>query len=343
MKKSILLYVILFPVFFQIIVYYGFQSSYDYYNTWKTPTPWYYKGIYGYRILSREVVDAITALYNYLLMKDFPLKDYVNKKGTGYYHALFTFNTIMAVLVSLVVDKIFQNGKLFPQITQKMRLGIVLFLATISALSQYVITHYDNSAIFLFLLTAYVSMLYYKEPTKIKMLLLCVLVIISSLNRETACLNISFLAAMVIPKFSKNIKDYITPVKVLIFPILSFVVPYIVLRIILPQEQNDDYYLFESITLKYNLTGINQITGWLFGILVLHLIYFYSFSTANKKLINRFLFFSLPYIIMIFLVGILWEIRLFVPLFYGAILFTFLNLNKEEFSFNNNAQLKRNT
>jgi phosphate/sulfate permease len=235
---------------------------------------------------------------------------------------------LMAVAVSLMVNKIFRNKFFFPEIDEKMRIGIVFFLAAILGFSQYVATHYDNSAVLLFLVTAYWSFKYYFSPSVKNLLWICVFTMISAFNRETVCLNISLLGALMLNKFSTNWKDYKPVFSAVIFPAICFVLAYLVLRIVKPQVENQDFYFFESITLKYNFTGINQIAGWLFGVLTLNFIYYYATSAENRKLISRFLIFSSPYILMIFLVGILWEIRLFVPLIFGATVLAFFNFNK---------------
>ncbi|MGC4128917.1 MAG: hypothetical protein QM564_05005 [Bergeyella sp.] len=333
-KENILLYVILFPVFFQIITYYGFQSSYYNYRDEVRPTEWYYKGIYGYRLLSREIVDMITLFMEQLLSHEFPLRDYAMKKGTAYYHALFLYNTFFAVMVSLMANAILKRKRDFPEISEKMRLGIVFFLAAVSGFSQYVIVHYDNSAVFLLLLGFYFTLNYYRNRQFKDLLSLSLIILVSTLNRETSCLNISFLAALFFAKIPTTQNGIFNAVKILTLPVVAFLLPYFVLRLIIPQNTGDEYYFFESITLQYNLTGINQITGWLFGLLLLKFVYFYALPD-NRKIITRFLVISIPYILMIFLVGILWEIRLFVPLVYGAVALAFFRFSeKNEYNIN---------
>ncbi|MDR2206902.1 MAG: hypothetical protein LBE36_12195 [Flavobacteriaceae bacterium] len=327
-KKNTLLYVICFPVFFHIITYYGFHSSYNPYNTWEKQADWY-KGVYGYRILSREIVDWIVVFYNKIFTHDIPFKVYIMKKGTIFYHALFSFNMLTAVAVSLMTDKIFRNKIFFTNVNEKMRIGIIFFLAAILAFSQYVV-YYDNFANFLFLITAYFSFKYNFSPSIKNMAWICILMIVSTLNKETACLNISLLAALRLSRFSKNWKDYKPVFSAVIFPVVCFVLTYLVLRIVKQHIDHQKIDFYESITLWYNLTGINQIIGWTFGILILSFIYYYALSAENKKLINRFLIFSSPYILMIFLVGVLWEIRLFIPLIFGATILAFLDLDLEK-------------
>lgn len=316
-KRNILLIIIAFPIFLQIITYYGFQSAYDSYNTW--PDDFRYRsGIYGYRILSNEGVNTIFYLLQKLMQQDFPFKDYLAKKGSTYYHALFIFNSIFAVGSSVTSYGILKSKTWFPGLSVKSMVAIVLALAGLLAISQFVITPYDTMAVFLFLITAAVSFRYI-EAYKFKYMLgVSFLILLSTLNRETACLNLSFLAALMIPKFSKNFKDDLKMLWQLWLPVLVFLGTYFILRAL--KTGQEDTYIFESITLVHNFTGINQILGWLFGILLLILIYFFTPTQANKKMISQFLFFSIPYVVLIFTVGILWEIRLYVPLMYGCVL-----------------------
>lgn len=324
-EKNILIFVLFFPIFFQIFAYYGFQSSYYDYKSEENPTEWYYKGIYGYRLLSREAVDALTMLLRQIMEYDFPLKSYIIAKGTTYYHALFLYNTFFAVLVSLMINKIFTIKSFFTNFDVKSRLILVFCLAAISGFSQYVIVHYDNSAIFLMLLGMFYTLKYHATSKNNYLLILSAIIFISTLNRETSCLNISFLAALILDKYPKTGKDLLKTLKVLSLPIICFLLPYFILRLMIDQQSTDEYYFFESITLKYNLTGINQITGWLYAIVVIAFIYFFAISKKNKELMNRFLIISIPYILMVFLVGILWETRLFVPMFYGLAILAFYN------------------
>lgn len=330
--KPTLYFVLLFPVFFQTMAYYGYESSYYPYKTQEAPTEWYYKGIYQYRFLSREVVDMITAFLKNIMMtyQDFPLRAYIQKKGTSYYHALFLYNTFFAVAVSWMLNLILKNKTFFPDFDVKKRMLAVLIMALISAFSQYVIVHYDNAAIFLLLCGFYFSFQYYHSGYSLKwMLLLNGIILISTLNRETSCLNISFLGSLLLFNTPLNKYTILDITKKLFFPVCSFILPYFVLRLMLPQSEGDNYYFFESVTLWSNLTGINQIVGWLYAVVFIRFIYFFIPTSNNRKLANYFLILSIPYIIMICLVGILWETRLFIPLFYGLVMLAFFNFKKE--------------
>ena len=102
--------------------------------------------------------------------------------------------------------------------------------------------------------------------------------------------------------------------KIMALPFLSFIVTYILLRV----SDNAGSGVMEGIYIKENFTQLNNLSGLLFAILVLRMAYRISRTKENKKLITRFLFFSSPYLLMLVLVGILWEIRLFIPLIFGS-------------------------
>lgn len=329
--KPTFYFIFLFPVFFQAMAYYGYESSYYPYKIQEAPSDWYYKGIYQYRFLSREAVDMITVfLKKIMTYENFPLKAYIQKKGTSYYHALFLYNTFFAVIVSWMLNLILKNKTFFPEFNVKSRMVVVLIMTLISAFSQYVIVHYDNAAIFLLLCGFYFSLQYYHNDYSLKwMILLNGIILISTLNRETSCLNISFLGSLLLFNTSFNKENVLNVIRKLFIPVCSFILPYFILRLLLPQKEGDNYYFFESITLWSNLTGINQIVGWLYAIVFIRFIYFFIPTVNNRKLANYFLILSAPYILMICLVGILWETRLFIPLFYGLVVLAFFNFKKK--------------
>lgn len=326
-EKRILFFAIAFPIFFQIITYYGFQSSYTNYIKWNEEPAIYQKGIYGYRILSRDAVESIKIWYDHLLQgntQNATVK-YIQKKGTNYYHALFTFNTLFAVLASVMTHYFLQKKVFFPKLNREKRLGIIFFLSIILALSQYSLSHYDNLAIFLFLVTAFYSVRYLYYHIWYDYVMVCVLLFLSTLNRETACLNISFFATLLLPNLNKEYRKIKIFLKYILPLVICFISPYIILRSIIGEENKGGSYFFESITLVHNLTGINHIIGLLFGLTLLSFILFFASTKENIKLVKQFLLFSAPYILMIFVVGIFWEIRLFVPLLYGCTLLSVID------------------
>jgi hypothetical protein len=229
-----------------------------------------------------------------------------------------------------MLAKLLELKMFFGELSRKIMLAIIFFAAAISGFSQYVIVHYDNSAIFLLLAGFYFTFKFFEKRERKYMALLCLVIFVSTLNRETSCLNISFLVALFIDKFPTSLDEYKKIFTLVILPVVAFLLPYFLLRSFIHQASGDEYYFYESITLKHNLMGLNQIAGWVYAILVINFLYFFSVSKSNKRMMNYFLLFSLPYLIMIFLVGILWETRLFVPVFYGLLILAVANKNISE-------------
>jgi hypothetical protein len=62
------------------------------------------------------------------------------------------------------------------------------------------------------------------------------------------------------------------------------------------------------------------LAGLFFAIIVLNFIYQMCINEENKNVLKKYLFFSMPYLIMITLVGLFWEVRLFLPLILTAII-----------------------
>lgn len=330
--KNILTYVVGFPLFFHIIVYYGFQSSYFDYKSQVAISDFYYQNIYAYRLVSRDVLEGIFSTMQRVFEADFPFKDYILKKGTLYYHSLFLLNTFFAICTSLMLSFLLENQSFFKNINIQKRVIIVFMMAVVMALSQFVAVHYDNSAVFFMLIGIYFSLRYYEKKRLKDLFLLCVIIAISALNRETAALNISFLAALFIVDYKDVRRIWQVFIQVILPVVLAFVLPYMVLRGFVPQEKNEGGYFFESITLINNFTNPNNIIGIFYGLILVKFLYFFVRNRDNKILMNTFLFFSLPYIIMIFFVGIMWEVRLYIPLIYGLVLLAFLDIKKSEFN-----------
>lgn len=326
--KNILMYVVGFPLVFHIMVYYGFQSSYFDYKSQVAISDFYYQNIYAYRLVSREILEEVFSVIQKLFEADFPFKDYALKKGTLYYHSLFLLNTFFAICTSLMLNFLLKNQSFFKNIDTQKRLVINFIMASVMALSQFVAVHYDNSAIFFMLIGICFSLNYYEKRQFQDLLWLCIVITISALNRETAALNISFLAALFIVNYKDFRGIWKTSYRTILPVVLAFLLPYMVLRIFIPQEKNEGGYFFESITLVNNFTSPNNIIGIFYGLILFKFLYFFVGNRENKILMNRFLFFSLPYIAMIFLVGIMWEVRLYIPIFYGLVLLAFLDIKK---------------
>ena len=99
--------------------------------------------------------------------------------------------------------------------------------------------------------------------------------------------------------------------------VIAFLIPYLGLRKIITQEETtfvEGFYINRNFGSPFNLAGL------LFAIIVLNFIYKITINEENKIVLKKYLFFSLPYLVMITLVGLFWEVRLFLPLILTAII-----------------------
>jgi hypothetical protein len=148
---------------------------------------------------------------------------------------------------------------------------------------------------------------------------LCLILALSTLNRETAALSVSIAATLL---YAKNGLRQDTKVPVLILAGV-FVAGYFGLRMFSEDfSTNDGNLLIQNFTQPKNLLGlVFWITLLVFSLLI----------AKNKGCSRRVLMFhvlSAPYIFMCFYSGILYEIRLYIPLFITSVLTGRTKLNQ---------------
>jgi hypothetical protein len=107
----------------------------------------------------------------------------------------------------------------------------------------------------------------------------------------------------------------------MILPVLAFAVPYLWLKL---QPGAEATFTNKSLLLE-NLNFKNQygMLGLLFA--AFSIFFMYRINRNRQQLITTFLVFSLPYIIVIFVAGIMVEFRLWLPLIEGAMVLAMLD------------------
>jgi hypothetical protein len=312
-EKLDLFSLITLSIVVNLVVYYGFTSAYNNLTQVSKIPEQYYSSVYRYRVLSREILEMVFNGAQKIFKGEVSSQPYLLSKGSLFYHTLFVINTFFSVASLLLIEAIFSIKRFFG-IEKENKLLLTLVLIILMAISQYVVTFYDNSALCFLLLSIYFVLKYKETHRFFYLLILSLVVIISTLNRETSALSLSFLLAVSLKKNEVNLTEIKKILKIMALPFLSFIVTYILLRV----SDNAGSGVMEGIYIKENFTQLNNLSGLLFAILVLRMAYRISRTKENKKLITRFLFFSSPYLLMLVLVGILWEIRLFIPLIFGS-------------------------
>ncbi len=309
------LFIIIFPFLLFFMSYYGFETSYVVgIKSWEKAPDFMFSSVYAYRVipnyLSVHVTEAITSIVN----NDLPFaKSFLLKQGSLFYHSTFLINVFFFLLTSFVLHKILELKPVEILSNQKIRRMVHLIAVFFIVILQYVPTNCDCIAIFFYVFGMFLTLKYLQHKKPADLLGLSIVIFISTFVRETACLNIAFFAAVFID--FENLKNRnFTFIKETFLLVIAFVLPYIALRLVIPQKASfvEGIYLIKNFTSPYNLTGL------LFGVLGVYFSYSFSDETG-KMMMKKYLFFALPYLLMITLVGLFWETRLFMPLLITGI------------------------
>ena len=134
--------------------------------------------------------------------------------------------------------------------------------------------------------------------------------LISTLNRESSALSLSLTATLLYAKFGLK-KGTLIPVALLG---ITFLMAYFGMRLM-----NESFTTNDGNLLIQNFSQPKNVLGLLFWLL------FFVFSVLlakDRKAVQNILIFHLlstPYIVMCFYAGIIYEIRLYIPLFLCAL------------------------
>lgn len=278
-------------------------------------------GIYQYRKLSGYFLLGIYDLLSSLNIdyQIFKLKFFNPASDPKMYLSFYILNTFFLMLSTVVMVMITETKNFVATSSEKILL-IAICIFTIG-ISQFVLVPYDISSYFL-LLIFFWFLLKYLEQTSVKNLIIMIAILaISTFNRESSALSISLAATLLYAKFGIK-KESIVPVLILA---IFFSAIYLGIRYSQGTFTTNDGNLF--------LQNFTDFKNWL-GILFCVVFFFMTLVLAKDKhsrnLILLFHFFSIPYIAMCFYAGIIYEIRLYVPLFLGSLLIGKLQLSKFE-------------
>lgn len=311
------LFVIVLPLLLFAMSYYGFESSYVRLKTMEKAPDFMFTSVYAYRIIPNFLSLHVTEVVTFMINSYLPfLKSFLLKQGTLFYHSIFLINSFFFILSSVILHSLFKLNATGTLLQLNIRRMIHLLAIFFIVIIQYVPTNCDSIAIFFYLSGALLSLKYLHNRRITDFILLCAVVFVSTLARETSCLNISFFAAVCID-FEKLKKKDFTFIKELIILVIAFLVPYAGLRIMIHQDVSfvEGIYFLDNFSSPFNLSGL------LFGILSLYFCYLLC-NNEGKILIRKYLFFAIPYLVMIAMVGLFWEVRLFIPLILTGFIFT---------------------
>lgn len=281
----------------------------------------FHSGIYQYRILSGYfllwIYDFLSGLkIDYSLFK---LKFLNADSEPKMYLSFYILNTLFLVLSAGIMVFITDTKNFIATIPEKILLiSVAIFVI---AISQFVIVPYDISSYFFLLVFFYFLLKYLEKKSSQSLIILVFILIISTVNRESSALSISLAATLLYAKFGFK-KEMIQPILILAF---VFIAVYFGMRFL-----NESFSTNDGNLLLQNFTEPKNILGLLFWII---LFVFTLIMAKNDQAIRNILIFhlfSIPYILMCFYTGIIYEIRLYVPLFLTSILLSRIDLLKIE-------------
>lgn len=304
------LFVIILPFLLFFMSYYGFETAYVVgIKSWEKAPDFMFSSVYAYRVIPNFLSVHVTDMVTFIVNNYLPFaKSFLLKQGSLFYHSTFLINVFFFILTSIVVNEILKLKPVELLLNRNVRRVVHIIAVFFVVIMQYVPTNCDCVAMFFYVWGMFFTLKYLENRKPTDLLSLSIVIFISTFIRETACLNIAFFAAVFI-NFENLKKRNFAFVKEVIFLVIAFVLPYIGLRLIIQQHASfvEGIYLIKNFTSPYNLIGL------LFGILSVYFSYSLS-DKVGKTMILKYLFFSAPYLIMITLVGLFWETRLFMPL-----------------------------
>lgn len=300
-------------------VYFGFANIYSSkILNFQSFQEQFHSGIYQYRILSGYFLIWIYDLLStFNIDYDiFKLKFLNPDSEPQMYFSFYILNTFFMMLSGAMMVLI-TDSKSFVA-TSSEKLLIIAVAIFVIALSQFVIVPYDVSSYFFLLIFFYFLIQYLQQQSNSKLIILSFIIIISTLNRESSALSLSLAATLLYSKFGLQ-KKTILPISVLG---MIFIGVYFGLRLMSENfSTNDGNLLIQNFTEPKNILGI------LFWLVFFVFTMMLAKDQRAAKHIVLFHLLSFPYLILCFYTGILYEIRLYIPLFLTSIM-----LSKTELS-----------
>lgn len=302
-------------------VYFGFVNSYSsgIFNH-SAFIGQFESGIYQYRILSGYfllwIYDFLGNLnLNYEVFK---LKFLNAESEPQMYLSFYLLNTFFLMLSAVMMVLITESGKFIATASEK-----VMTVATgifIIGLSQFVIVPYDVSSYFFLLLFFWIFLKYLKKQSALLLAFLAVTVAVSTLNRESSALSMSLAATLLFGKFGLR-KETVVPVAVLG---ITFMSVYLGMRFL-----NESFTTNDGSLLTENFTQAKNLLGMLFWAVLFALSWLLAKNQPAKRNIILFHIFALPYLAMCFYSGIMYEVRLYVPVFLNLLFLTKITFDEQ--------------
>ncbi len=316
------------------IVYFGFTPNYaaDIFSrqAFKSRLD---HDVYQYRILSKHLLFAVDDW----LAKDMPEKGaearlMVNMRGASerFYLALYDLNTLFLILTSImVVLLVHLTGEL--QLSDAEKWLIIFLVPLVIGISEFTVACYDVSGYFFQLLILYIFLRWNRRHYWICLSSLALLTILSTINRESSALSVAMIAVLLFSNYGFK-RTALLGTGLLA---VCFLATYISLRYLIVDPTHLRIWNIQAGDLLLD----TNIVGLLFWALFFMLPFAIARDTDNRWLIGAFFLCSLPYIVTCLKDGVLWEVRLHIPLFLAALFLS--RIGPAGFAFRINATVEK--
>jgi hypothetical protein len=308
------------------IVYFGFTPNYANFVFSKPAfNSIFQHDVYQYRVLSKYLLFAI----DHWLAADMPAVGAEPRILVGtvngserFYLAFYYLNSFFLVLTSIMVVLIVNLDRQLHLTVMEKNL-IIFLVPMLIGLSQFTVCCYDVSSYFFQLLIIYIFLRFAERHYWATMLGVAVLIILSTMNRESSALSVSMVSVLLLTRYGLTRKTLVG----IGVAAICFLITYVALRILIVDPQHER--IFNNQVGQFFLD--TNIIGLLFWGLFFYLPFAIAEETENRILIGLFFVLSLPYIITVFKDGVLWEVRLYIPLFLGSLFLSKLNVAAHAF------------
>ncbi|MBS1563140.1 MAG: hypothetical protein JST39_02075, partial [Bacteroidetes bacterium] len=293
-----------------------------------------FNAIYGTNVFKYRVVGRSLHLWLYHKLEN-SQKVKQMKENTSYdkrltaldaeadntfYLTYFITATVFSIFTALALLYLFDTAQIF-DMPDSRKIFITSALLLLIGFTQFVITPYDNLGYFLLVSTVLLFIKYLQTRHIVWMIQLNACIILSTLNRESALVSLSMMAAIYFSHFGFNFRW----VRFMIVPVACYLLTWVGLRLYFhdggPGTVTEGLKFWRNLDLRQ----ASNMMGFLFAVVTFYFVLNITDKSVNRKLVLNFLLMSSPYILMIPVIGIMIELRLWMPIILGAVLLSQVN------------------
>ncbi len=298
------------------IVYFGFTPNYgaDIFAR-KAFDAKFDHGGDRYRVLSKYLVYGVDGLLSRSMKEggaEARLRTATGGASERFYNAIYYVNTLFLALTSLMVVLLLNLDKSL-RFLDTEKILICFFVPVLLGLTQFTVHYYDLASYFLELLIFYVFLKNIDSRYGQTMAMIMGLVVLATLNREAAEVSVAMVALLLLTRFGATRRVFWSIAGM----VGCWVVTYVALRVVIGAGGRRRRR--RLITSNAGFEPDMFMMGVIFWVLFIYLPFAIAATEENKYLIGGFFLFSLPYIVSSLATGDLWAVRLYVPLFLGAL------------------------